>query len=314
MSRHSPRPCPEQVQDDAAAWFARRHGKPLDPEEEAAFAEWLAADPAHRDEYRILESIWNDSACLQAKPRAKRERLHTVGSLAGLAFLAVLISWLSWRGLDESIETAAGERRHVRLSDGSEVDLAPQSRLVVHIDGRQRRLELLRGQIVVEVGGARQPPFEVSAGGYRIRDIGTRFLVDTDSRQTRVAVASGLVEIDPPTGAAPWRLHAGESIALGAEANAGILPQGRHLPAFEWTLGRQSFDDRPLGEVIAALNRYRKQPIVLADPALEDIRISGVFLIDDEAATLRGLALIAPLRFVSEARQVTAYRQPPSAR
>jgi transmembrane sensor len=44
-----------------------------------------------------------------------------------------------------------------------------------------------------------------------------------------------------------------------------------------WRYGRMILDDAPLGETVADLNRYGGVQIVLADPKLAEIRVSGVF-------------------------------------
>jgi ferric-dicitrate binding protein FerR (iron transport regulator) len=52
------------------------------------------------------------------------------------------------------------------------------------------------------------------------------------------------------------------------------------------------------------LNRYRKTPIRLSDPSLESIRISGVFLIDDENMALQALQQVAGVEFVTKSGKV----------
>lgn len=41
------------------------------------------------------------------------------------------------------------------------------------------------------------------------------------------------------------------------------------------------FNDTPLGEAVAEMNRYAAHPILLADPSLANLRISGVFKTGD---------------------------------
>lgn len=64
------------------------------------------------------------------------------------------------------------------------------------------------------------------------------------------------------------------------------------------------FDAAPLSEVVLALNRYRKTPIELSDPSLGRIRISGVFMIDDENVALRALEQVVQVRFVAKGSKV----------
>lgn len=48
----------DAIRAEAARWFARAHSGAWDAAQEQARADWLAADPRHAYEYRLLESIW----------------------------------------------------------------------------------------------------------------------------------------------------------------------------------------------------------------------------------------------------------------
>ena len=73
-------------------------------------------------------------------------------------------------------------------------------------------------------------------------------------------------------------------LVAGAVANAGesgVLV--RNLPLMEvddhltWRSGYLTFRDTPLAAVIAEFNRYNKRHIVIEDPDVAGIRISGKF-------------------------------------
>ena len=197
---------------------------------------------------------------------------------------------------------------HLRLADGSELDVAPNTRLLVKFHSGRRRLELEEGRIVVAVAPDRERPFEVLAGGAVIRDIGTRFDVRTGPGQTRVTVAEGVVEIDlRNTEAAPLRVGADESAEFDGQ-RVYRLRQVDAVAELGWTRGQLSFDAAPLAEVVEALNRYRKTPIELSDSVPGNIRISGVFLIGDELAVLRAIERVAPIRFVPGDGKIVARR------
>ncbi len=48
-----------------------------------------------------------------------------------------------------------------------------------------------------------------------------------------------------------------------------------------WTERRLVFQDMPLDAVIREFNRYRTHPLVLDDPALAALKISGIFDLSD---------------------------------
>lgn len=302
VSMDSPSPG-ERIQEEAALWFARLRGDEVADAERAAFAAWLDADARHRHEYVTLERLWDASAQLRP-PAPKRRRAMRVA--AGLASIALICGWLGWAWLDGRVATDAGERQHLRLADGSELDIAPNTRLRVNFDSALRRLELDEGQIAVSVAADPQRPFEVATGGGLIRDIGTRFEVSAGRGQTRVTVAEGLVEITvPASGTAPRKVGVGETAAFDGRQVSAVRPVDA-ASALAWTKGQLAFDAAPLADVVAALNRYRKTPIELADPSLRDIHISGVFLIDNETAALRAIERVAPVEFMPNGAKVEA--------
>lgn len=297
----------ERFQLEAALWFARLRSDDVSNAERAAFASWLEADLRHRREFDILEQVWNASERLRPQANDKPKRRRALRAAAGLAGVALVCGWLGWAWLGGRMATEPGERRHLRLADGSELDIAPNTRLRVKFDSALRRLELEEGQIAVSVASDPQRAFEVAAGGGIIRDIGTRFEVDAGRERTRVTVTEGMVEVKlPAVAAAPRKVGAGEAAEFdGLE----VLPAHPVDAAamLGWTMGKLVFDAAPLGEVVAALNRYRRMPIELGDPALGSIRISGVFLIDNEAAVLRAIERVAPVKFIPNAANVKAW-------
>lgn len=289
----------ERIQEDAAAWFARLRGDEVTDAECAAFAAWMDADPRHRREYETFQRMWDASAHLRPVAAEVPKRRRALRTAAGLTGIALVCGWLGWGWLDGRMATDPGERRHLRLADGSELDIAPNTHLRVRFDLARRRLELDEGQIAVSVATDSQRPFEVAAGGGLIRDIGTRFEVSTDRERTHVVVAEGTVEISVlamGTSAAQLRVSAGEEVEFDSR-RASPVRRVDAAASLGWTRGQLAFDAAPLADVAVALNRYRRMPIKLGDPALGRIHISGVFLIDDEVGTLHAIERVARVRF-----------------
>lgn len=303
-------PVDERIQEEAALWFARLRGDDVSDADRAAFAAWIDADALHRREYEIFERMWDAAAPLRQHAAIRPKRKRALQMVAGFAGIALLSGWLVSAQLGESLMTGAGERRHVQLADGSALDLAPNTRLRVKFGSAQRRLELEAGEIAVSVAADPRRPFEVAAAGGTIRDIGTRFDVGIERERAHVIVAEGAVEIAVPAAghAAPRRVNGGESAQFDRSGVSPARPADA-AASLAWTRGQLVFDAASLAEVATALNRYRETPIELADPAVAAIRISGVFLIDDEDLTLRAIGKVAPVEFAFAAGKVKAYER-----
>jgi transmembrane sensor len=59
-----------------------------------------------------------------------------------------------------------------------------------------------------------------------------------------------------------------------------------------WRTGWLEADGMPLGFVIARLNRYTDDKIVLADDKLASVALSGRFRLDNTAGTLKQIAAV----------------------
>ncbi|MGI0813070.1 FecR family protein, partial [Pseudomonas aeruginosa] len=57
-----------------------------------------------------------------------------------------------------------------------------------------------------------------------------------------------------------------------------------------WRRGLLVFDEQPLGEVVARLNRYRPGHLLVAPGALAQRRVSGVFRVADLEASLQSIS------------------------
>jgi transmembrane sensor len=138
----------------------------------------------------------------------------------------------------------------------------------------------------------------VVAGEQRVRAVGTRFTVHRGPRGTTVSVFEGLVAIEGSSpGARPElaRLAAGDSILLSANRVADrdkVTVSELRAP---WLDGYLEFQDERLDRVIFDANRFGTGSIILADPALAEIRVTAVFKSGDLEKLARNLALIIPV-------------------
>jgi transmembrane sensor len=58
---------------------------------------------------------------------------------------------------------------------------------------------------------------------------------------------------------------------------------------YAWHSGRIAFEDVDLEHALIEVNRYTRTPVVLEDPSLGTVRVSGVFRIGETDALLQAL-------------------------
>jgi transmembrane sensor len=299
----------------AADWIVRLESAELSDADVAEFDAWLEAHPANGAAYDrtlavTLELQDNASALTAAldgqparrrpfSPPARRGWL-VAGGLAAAATVAMSVMPLSnlTSAPAQSFATGRGEHRTVKLADGSTIELNAGSQLSVTLGRHERHVVMPQGEAVFDVAADKARPFLIDAGDRTVRVVGTRFDVRHRGAELSITVERGVVEVRPGGDAAGkvFRLHPGERLDTAQGAHAVQLSTADPEQVESWRTGRLIFRDEPLGDLIADLNQQFAKPITLADPELARTRVSGVLVLDDEAAVIRRLALLAPVK------------------
>ena len=186
------------------------------------------------------------------------------------------------------IATRIGENRVVRLADDSIVTLGGDSRVAVRFRPRERDIDLLRGEAFFKVAHNPQRPFKVAAGGAVVVAVGTQFDVRRDTDQVIVDVVEGRVVVLPRSSVFPITLlHAFRprlaAVSVGAGEQTSVdsveIEPPSQIPdpadAASWQSGRLAFRMQPLGDVLQRINRYSGKPIVIADPGIAGMKVTG---------------------------------------
>ncbi|OBU47851.1 FecR family protein [Stenotrophomonas maltophilia] len=183
--------------------------------------------------------------------------------------------------------SAVAQRMQATLPDGSRVLLDADTRLQVQWRLRTRQVVLMRGRARFDVVHSRWRRFQVDAGPLQVRNYGTVFDVDREGARSSVTLWKGDVGVRVGDGRAEQRLRPGQRLRV----DPGLAPTAGPVAAEEarWSEGRLQFEHTPLDEVVRALQRYHRQPILLDDPALSQLQVSGVF---DGARAATALALL----------------------
>ncbi|BBT18589.1 membrane protein [Metapseudomonas otitidis] len=301
MSRDALTPAAEE----AIAWMVRLRTGHTDAHQHALFQQWLEQAPAHAHAWAQLQrGLGGHYDIVSRAPQALRESLlqHEPGrrdllrSLVGIGLLGGGL-WLGGRSqpgqaLMAGLRTGTGERRHFTLADGSQLDLNAGSAADFAPSAEHRLLHLYQGALVVQVAADPSRPFVVRSAQGEIRALGTRFLVEQLAGATRVVVLEHAVRASLPN-RTTLDMTEGQA-ALLHDQRIEPLPRGQAFRA-DWVEGRLSVLDEPLAAVVDALRPYRAG-LIRVSPAVRDLRVQGVFPLDDSERTLAALAETLPIR------------------
>jgi transmembrane sensor len=292
------------LSDEAVEWLVRVKFGQATP---AAHADWRRRSPAHDAAAREAEALWQDvgetrvaAAAARHRPLPQRahpsRRLVVGGGIAASLAIGVVASGVIGppAGLLSDHTTRIGERRRIVLPDQSIALLNTASALSVRYTAGARDLRLDAGEALFQVEKDAARPFIVHAGPGAARALGTTFAVRRADDEIRVVVSEGQVLVLAP-GADAVRLAAGEGAAFGADGLHGAPGPLDAAAATAWHRGKLIFNQRPLGEVVAELDRYHRGRILLADAELAGLPVTGVFGLDDRDGVLHSIERVLPV-------------------
>ncbi|HTI67743.1 MAG TPA: FecR domain-containing protein [Caulobacteraceae bacterium] len=320
----------ESAEREAISWLLRLHASDATEADWLAHRAWLEAAPAHRDAYDRTERVSAELSAAAPElvralgsriPGARRTRVaarrpmarpmvwRAVGGLAAAAAAAVL--FVAIRPVPpvptQVYQTAKGENRMLELADGSHIHLNSASRISVRLERKARYVDLAEGEAAFDVAKDTARPFLIAVGDRSIRVVGTEFDVLRHEGMLRVTVRRGVVAVQPLQTAMrgePVLLRAGDQLEHEAGGRVSTVQKVDPEAAFAWRGGDLVYQDEPLEEVVADLNRYFATPVRVTGPA-SDLRFSGVLAIDTEDQVLRRLQGFLPIAVDREPSGVT---------
>ena len=321
------------VEDMAAYWLVRLSSPDCTPGDRFAFETWKREDPENERVFTrmqrhnsVADRFVADARVQELIEQARAEtapgwrRYGRIAAIAATLLLFVGVSAMLSLGGDndadapvlaavEGYETAIGERSTISLSDGSVVTLNTNSRIEVDYSEQQRLVRLVRGQGYFEVAKDIDRPFSVGVGGKQVIALGTVFDVRFDTEDMiQVTLVEGRVQVsnvpDPAASAEgpaasgyaeDIELRPGEQLIAALDATPQVVVTDAMVET-SWRTGRLIFQERALEEVVAEMNRYNMQKLVLDDDErLTQMKISGTFKTGRASSFVNALSVIRPL-------------------
>ncbi|MBF8746792.1 DUF4880 domain-containing protein [Pseudomonas putida] len=288
----------------AARWLALVESGEAGDSELQRLAQWRASDTRHEQAWQQAMHLRQRFSQLPSelalatldRPQTSRRALLK----QALAVAALLpTGWMLARQLPleswtADVRTEVGERRQLTLADGTLLALNTDS--AVDIDLTSRRVKLLRGEVAVSLPGSLGLAVEVPFGRVALAsgEVCLRLFDET----CRVSVIKGSAILQPSRGDV-LTLDSGQQASLHAQG-AGPA-RGLEEWLLGWREGVLRLDDRPLGDLLRELRRYRPGMLRWSS-ALETLRVTGTFRLDDTDQVLALLAASLPVEVHARTR------------
>ena len=201
------------------------------------------------------------------------------------------------------------------LDDGTRTSLNTSTRVRVALAVAQRTVSVEEGEALFEVAKDPRRPFVAKVADREVVALGTVFSVrltptggigsdalDVTLIEGQVSVRTASGERDRAAETRPVLLKPGDRLRLSetrgrAAAGAQRVTMRMDRPHVDqlmaWRRNEAVFDDVPLSDAVAEMNRYSRQPIELVDDgSSKGLRISGLFRTGDNVAFARAVAAL----------------------
>jgi len=293
MSRNEP----QTAQD----WIARVSAGPLSSEEQRALLRWLG-EPDRLSELKASPLLWEletqlppqtlEGNSTPALP-ARFSRARIVGGMAAAAFAVAIFFAMPQsdrlRNHSET-QTAVGQISTYVLPDNSNITIGADTFVEVDFSATRRTLHLARGEVYLDVQRNPDVPFVIKMGAKEVVVTGTQLNVNFDksANALNVAVVEGHINVIYDGADKPQKMQAGDVIsfpATGPGFRRNLTPQ----QVTAWRTRKLYFDDAPLHEVLASVNRYTPKPLVAGNAEVETLRLTGQFEAGDADTVLLSL-------------------------
>lgn len=308
-------PAGDAVVEEAAEWLVRLSGDGATAENYAAFESWKQSDASRAG---VAERMSGLIECLRGLRTAsdartlhatlntvgscpkKRSRSRRLGTMFALLMTLAVPGWLALQKISPDylladVRTATGHPETRQLADHTQLTLKGASAVNLHYDDKQRTVELVRGEILLDVARDTQRPFVVETRQGSIRALGTRFAVRCDDGSTLLTMLESKTSVrtaTPPGDQAGTErvVSAGQRVRIGADGLGAVEAIDAGSIADAWKFNQLVVQDTPLPDVLDELARQRAGILRYDRAALAHIRVSAVLPLGDTDQALRLLS------------------------
>ncbi|WP_052483359.1 FecR family protein [Pseudomonas sp. StFLB209] len=285
---------------------------------EQDFQHWKQTSPEHAQAAAGMERLLASLRDMREEP-ASEQRLHRLidneirhtrqqrrsarlGTALGICLVLMIPAWLSWQQrpglwLLADLDTPIGQWQDTRLADGSRLTLAGGSAVNVHFSATGREVELLRGEIRVEVAADAQRPFKVVTREGSIRALGTRFMVDKQAGATTLSMLESRV-LARASQAQDQGLvvSAGQQVRIHQNGLGEVHNIDAQILDQAWQQHRLIARGLPLPDVLSQLERQYAGVLSFDHRALAHIQVFAALPLDNPQRALQLLETTLPIK------------------
>jgi transmembrane sensor len=314
----------EAIEARAADFLQRRLLLRWSATDQAEFNVWLDEATSHRVTFLRLEAGVARIEKLSDLRPARRHRLidrwhlrfamPILASAVSLGFAAVLgfaVKGYFLHPVDHTYSTEVGGRALLRFADRTQIELNTDTVVRYRMTTQERTIWLDKGEAWFRVTHNAADPFTVIVGNHRVTDLGTEFFVRSDPGRLEVALLKGRAQLSTAGDRPQFATLTSGDEAVATPVSISFAKKTPQQLADElgWQRGMLVFHNARFGDAVREFNRYSETKLVIADPAIADLKIGGGFKTDDLGNFLRLAQAVLKLRVDREGNDILISRE-----
>lgn len=227
------------------------------------------------------------------------------GSAFAIAFVIVsggslYLSDTSIAYLSADIQSNSAQWTTQTLQDGSRLILRGKSAVNIDFQAKQRVVELVKGQIYVDVAKDPNRPFLVKTKHGQIQALGTVFSVNYDPVATELKMLHSRVRVrvHATTANGPSTqqmiVKAGQAVSMNQHGVQSLPALNIYNEQQKWNKHQLMVENLPLDQVLQELDQNYKGKILFNAEALRGIQVNAVLPLDRTQDAVKLLVTVFP--------------------
>lgn len=227
--------------------------------------------------WKVLDQKLDVHHRLKLAATRRRSSTSLWFGIAASVFLVISMGYyFGFKHMDTTISTGE-QARYIVLPDGTGIDLNAGTTISYNKQRflKDRKLELINGEVFINVTNHNLPQFKIIIGEVEALDIGTSFSVTRTPKTIKVIVEKGMVALKQSSTNKELMLTTGKLgiYDLGTKRLSAVDNVNPNYKS--WINKQFVFKEVPLQEVIVQLSGVYKEPILIMDKELRNRKLTA---------------------------------------
>lgn len=241
---------------------------------------------------------------ISQEPKAKRifldAKIKTLVAVAAAVLVGFMVHWSTQDNQSRytnHVIALKGERKQVTLPDGSLVTVNANSELKYpQVFTEAKRDVWMEGEVYFDVMKDAGRPFTVSANGFEVQVLGTKFNVNTKRKAKTVSLESGKVQVSLEDTGDTIQLRPNEELSWNIETGEVVKRNFDVSKTTAWKDNILLLHDLTLEEALRTINEFYGAEFMVSDSVVANKKISAAFEDQDLDQFIQTLEFIADVK------------------